>query len=390
MTAPKSYNNQQYKNLLCLYIETLYNSLPSNLRPSINTMRQNFCGTGSEEDSGSGQSGETLQYWLDSRVPLTIPQVKDVLGDPWFSWDMDNDCTILESISKDIFGNTTIPNPRIINPIVDTVGFDSEQTDLLKQLGGFIHYLFARTYYIDRCYGTTAYLNYYFGGSLENFYAAHTEDFATYVDSTGMIRGNILLSAWQDDSAFRGVIIVLNFIKPLAGLFCDDFWNWSNPNIYWWTESRLWSGSWVDDLIIQDSWYDGSGNTASVGDSKLITALGSPVFPGYRVSVNDIYSTITLTESDMLAQLFGNNLLKGPVQIDDLPESTYSEYCNIPPPPTPTPTPTPTQTPTPTPTPVTATPTPTPTQTPVTATPTPTQTSSQASPPPPPPSPSAA
>ncbi len=316
------YNNNDGQNITCSYALSLYAACPENLRPSIEQAVIGAC----------ANPQLTKHEWtLDPelpRLPWTINQLLLIMQDPWFAWG--NDCNISPLFLEDIFGIDNFNlDSKLINPIVNTSGFSNEKLDLIKAIGGLHHYFHARTYYIDRCYGTDKYIEIYHNNSKSEFYDSHTNDIGDYMDSTGMIVGSKLLEAWQDDPSFRQNINTLSFIKPLTGILCEDFWNWSGANIYWWSEPSNWSGSWTDNLAIADSWYGGNGNTVDINESKLITPLNEDPFPGFRVSVNDIYSTITSPESDTLAALFGNNLLKGPSAIEDMPTPYEEESCSL-------------------------------------------------------------
>lgn len=325
MSNPIIYNQEQYQNIICTYNKALYAASPESLRPQIAEAVKKSCNLTQEELDALPKEEWTTDPNLP-RTKWTIPQILDIIEDPWISWDM-SDCNLIPLFLSDVFETTQPPSAFACNPVNDTTGFTTDQKSLIKAIGGLNHYLFARTYYIDRCYGTQQYLNFYYAGSEDAFIQDHILDFLDYVDNTGMIKGDKLLAAWRDN-LFRASINVLDFIKPLAGLFCEDFWSWTNPNIYWWTEGAAWNSTWNDELVISDSWYNGSGNTIAINESKLITPLNENIFPGYRISVNDLYLNIDNPESDTLAELFGNNLLKGPTAISSI-EDDYDPLCNI-------------------------------------------------------------
>jgi hypothetical protein len=320
------YNQEQYSNIICNYAKALYAATPTKLRSSITDTIKKACSLSPEQL----EEVPTEQWTNDPQLPRiiwNIEQVLEIIKDPWFVWDMENNGNIRDIFLLDIFGDNLPPDAFVCNPINNNEGYTTDQQTFIKAIGSLNHFFFARTYYIDRCYGTQAYLNFYYNGSEEEFINAHLLDASSYVDDSGMILGERLLEAWRDNN-FRAYINILSFIKPLAGLSAQDFWNWDNSNIIWWVNSFDPQLVWNDNNTISDSWYGIAGNSVSINESKLISTLGNPDFPGYRVSLNDLYLNLNNIESANLASLFGTNLLKGPLNILEIPNN-YNESCNI-------------------------------------------------------------
>lgn len=335
-----SYEACEYKNLLCQYVTALYATAPSGLALQLDAMHEYFCNPtcpSPEDPPVPPPSGAPSPF---PRIPWGSGDVDKIVQDIWFAWDMDN-CQLRPQIIQDVFGNNA-PLVEEINPVVPADGFDDGQQALLKKISGFHHYFFARTYYIDRCVGTQKYLIHEHENSLTKFLVAHEFDFDNFVDDTNLIKGQKLLENWQQKPAFRQLIQdddVLGFVKPCRGLLCEEVFQW-NVAQPWWTENLTEIFPWIDDARIASSvnfnqLFDANGNplnfdqTIDINESKLVTA-GNIAYPVMRVSANDLYLNIDTPESDDLSSTFGNNLIKGPTNIQNIPTPYPSNTCTIP------------------------------------------------------------
>lgn len=342
---PLIYTNNQFQDILCSYAKVVYQSSPKVIRDLLLPGLNRACLENAEfTDNGPPPPNDWTDALPLGRKKWTIPDVLKILEDPWFAWDMLGECNINSNLLKDIFDDDSFNlDSKLINPVVNTQGFNSEQTDFIKGIGGVYHYYFARTYYIDLCYGTKKYTEIYGTPDCDN------KD----IVENGLIKGSVLLDAWQNKPNFKPQIDPAQFIKSLTGLVCDDFFKWSNT-IFWWKNPKSWSGSWIDDISMQTSLSINSNSTQiksiNIGESKLIKNIDNEIFAGYRISVNDLYKNIIYPDSDALANLFGLIAKKGPLSVQDIPVpfnlECFIESCD----PTPTPTPTTSpQPPTPTP-----------------------------------------
>lgn len=333
---PLIYTNNQFQDILCSYAKVVYQSSPKVIRDLLLPGLSRACSENAEfTDNGPPPPNDWTDALPLGRKKWTIPDVLKILEDPWFTWDMLGGCNINSDLLKDIFNDDSFNlDSKLINPVVNTQGFNSEQTDLIKGIGGVYHYYFARTYYIDLCYGTKKYTE---------IYGTPDCDDKDIVEN-GLIKGSVLLDAWQNKPNFKPQIDPAQFIKSLTGLVCDDFFKWSNT-IFWWKNPKSWSGSWVDDISMQTSLSINSNSTEiksiNIGESKLIKNIDNEIFAGYRISVNDLYKNIIYPDSDALANLFGLIAKKGPLSVQDIPVpfnlECFIENCD----PTPTPSVTP-------------------------------------------------